>query len=137
MFFSIVNSDTHKKMCFPRMLSPQSESHTHVLYLFGRKVTARRATTTWWWTSPTRYNELFCFRNERKKENPKDKIHLSALILAPARPAAGSGVSQRESCSLASGKRIGQEPPDEEGGAAESVLRRLLQQHAYFQIQRD
>jgi len=78
------------------------------------------------------------FYFEKKEERNNDKIKSTFLLsfFACRSPAAGSGVSQRKSRPLAPGERVGQESPGEEGRSAESVLRRLLQQHAFFQIQR-
>lgn len=89
-------------------------------------------TTIWWWTSPTRYGGvlqagvLCCGARWKIKET-----------LSTCQPTAGSVIAQRKSRPLAPGERLGQASPAEEGRSAESLLHRLLQQHAVIQIQRD
>lgn len=69
-----------------------------------------------------------------RAKGPTFRAFYSRLVCAPT---AGPDVPQRKPRPLSPGERLGQAPRGEEGRPSESVVRGLVQQHAFHQVQRD
>lgn len=69
-----------------------------------------------------------------RADGPTVAAFYSRLLCAPA---AGPDLPQSKPRPLSPGERLGQAPRGEEGRPSEPVVRGLVQQHAFHQVQRD